>query len=182
MTHTAEIAAIVDKHLAKLVEAGLNHIVGKVEPEMSDPNNDPKAEYQKWFPILSTATKPEIVGLESLVGHRLPQDYIAFLSHKHFYQLYINEATFCKHPIRRWKKELEEMIFNGYPREYLIDRGWIPFADWSDWGHLCFDTTASVENYPIGLWDHERPDILEPKHQSFFEMLLWLDKESDLNG
>jgi len=182
MSNSAEIAAIVDKHLAKVVEVELNRIVGKVESEMSDPGNDPKAEWQTWLPIKSTVTDGDIVEIETQLGHKLPPDYVAFLAHKHFYELYINEASFCRHPIRTWKKHLADMSFDGYPREYLIDRGWIPFADWSDWGHLCFDTTASTVDYPIGLWDHEQPDILEPKHQNFFEMLLWLDKESDLNG
>jgi hypothetical protein len=182
MSNHAQIAAVVDKHLAKLVEEGINHMVGQVEPEMSDPGNDPKDEWQKWLPIKSTVTGPDIAELETHLGHRLPADYVAFLAHKHFYDLYINEASFCRHPVRTWKKHITDMVFHGYPTEYLIERGWLPFADWSDWGLLCFDTTTGSSDYPVGLWDHERPDELEPKHESFFELLTWLDKEADING
>lgn len=182
MSNHAQIAAIVDKYLAKLVEEGFNHMVGQLEPEMSDPNNDPKAEWKNWLLIHSTVTSLDIAELEKQLGHRLPSDHVAFLSHKHFYNLYINEASFCRHPIRTWKDNLIKMVFHGYPSEYLIERGWLPFADWSDWGLLCFDTTADTPDYPIGLWDHEDPGVLEPKHTNFMELLQWLDKEADING
>ncbi len=182
MSHSEEIAAIVDKHLAKLVNAKINNIVGSVEPEMVAPSNYPQSEWQSWLPVNSTVTSDEILEIEGRFGIKFPADYIAFLSHKHFYDLCISEAEFCWHPIRTWRKYLTDMSFSGYPREYLIDRGWMPFANWSDWGHLCFDTTVSAENFPVGLWDHEQADILTPKHSDFYEMLVWLDKQSDLNG
>jgi hypothetical protein len=76
------------------------------------------------------------------------------------------------------------MAFDGYPREFLIDQGYIPFADWSDWGMLCFDTNRRDTNYeyPIVLWDHERWDEYEPFSDNFSELLLKLDSESTQNG
>ncbi len=74
------------------------------------------------------------------------------------------------------------MIFNGYPREYLIDKGYVPFANWSDWGLLCFDvdTLCDDNNYPIVLWDHDRADEVEFKYSNFENMLIELDKSNEL--
>lgn len=178
------ITAIIDIYLDHLVETSLNNNVGRVEGEMADPTNNPSAEWQKWLPVESTVTRKDVQELEALIGHVLPQDYVAFLSHKHFYALYIYEASFCRHPVRTWKRELQEMIFNGYPREYLIDRGWVPFADWSDWGLLCFDTTQKQagSDYPVVLWDHEVPDKITPQQPSFFQLMKQLDEDHKIHN
>lgn len=36
-----------------------------------------------------------------------------------------------------------EMIFDVYPTEFLIEKGYVSFAEWSDWGLLCFDTNRN---------------------------------------
>ena len=71
------------------------------------------------------------------------------------------------------------MIFDGYPREYLIDKGYVPFADWSDWGLLCFDTNRNTNdhNYPIVLWDHEIADEVQDLYKNFYDLLVKLDEE-----
>lgn len=79
------------------------------------------------------------------------------------------------------------MIFRGYPREYMIDKGYIPFADWSDWGCLCFDTNnASPDNnYEVVLWDHEMPEDVSKLiryskvKMDFKALLIYVDKEDD---
>ena len=146
---------------------------------MADPNQDLSKEWKTWFPIPSKITDGELAEFEDQLGKQLPEAYKRFLKYKHFYDLYISECSFFRHPVNTWRSILIEEIFDGYPTEYLIDKGRIPFASWSDWGLLCFDTTAKNENndYPIVLWDHEVEDDFQKKYKSFESMLIALDKE-----
>ncbi len=170
---------IIDECLQFWISEELNTQVRAVEPEMSDPNQDQRVDWKTWYPIPSKVTDEEIKEFELRLGHKLPESYKRFLKYKHFYELAIGECTFCEHPVNTWRTSLSNMIFDGYPREYLIDEGRIPFASWSDWGLLCFDTTASVadHNYPIVLWDHERSDEYEEKYADFETMIVKLDQE-----
>ena len=172
---------IINKYLDEIVSAEINSLVGEIEPEMADNNADKNKEWKKWHPIPSTVKDSELAEFEKEIGHILPESYKRFLKTKHFYELFISECTFCSHPINIWRSKLMEMIFDGYPSEDLIETGRIPFANWSDWGLLCFDTTVEYENnnYPIVLWDHEMFDQFEFKYSNFDCMLteLALDHE-----
>lgn len=177
----SSITKIIDKHLQKSVDRGSNMLPAKIEAQMTHPNEGPDNDgWQRWYPIKSIVTDNEILKLEQTLGHRLPDSYKLFLKHRHFYELYISEARFSGHQIRGWKQYLIDMAFDGYPRELLIDRGYIPFADWYDWGMLCFDTNRPNEKdeYPIVLWDHDRWDQYEAFSDNFYELLVKLDRES----
>ena len=108
------------------------------------------------------------------------KDYKTFLKHKHFSELQISEISFCEHPVNSWRASLTEMIFDGYPKEFLIDKGYIPFANWSDWGMLCFDTNKNQndKNYPIVLWDHELADEVQYQYEDFYDMIEKIDQEN----
>ncbi|MFT3679915.1 MAG: SMI1/KNR4 family protein [Ferruginibacter sp.] len=178
----SSIIAIIDRHLQNWIDKKLNALPVKIEFEMTNPVEAVDHEgWQKWYPVDSTVTDTEIEELESQLNARLPVSYKLFLKHKHFYDLYISEARFSGHEIRNWKQHRVDMIFNGYPAEFLIDRGYIPFADWSDWGLLCFDTNqpAAENDYPIILWDHEYWDQYEPFSDNFQSLLVKLNAESD---
>lgn len=181
----SSIPAIIDKHLQLWVDKGLNALPKKTEPEMAN-SNEPMDEegWQTWYPINSTVTDSEIEDLEQQLGYRLPDSYKTFLKHKHFCELYISEAHFSGHEIRSWRRHLIDMAFDGYPREFLIDKGYIPFADWSDWGLLCFDTNNSGagNEYPIVRWDHESWNEFEPFSENFYSLISELDKLSDASG
>ncbi len=153
----------------------------KIEPEMAEKNANKNQEWNKWFPIKSTVTDLELEELEKEIGHKLPLSYKNFLKYKHFYELYISECSFCAHPIKTWRAKIMEMIFDGYPSEDLIETGRIPFANWSDWGLLCFDTTTKSENnnYPIVLWDHETYDEFQFQYSDFESMIVELDREHE---
>lgn len=170
---------IIDKYLQELIDIELNRLPGQIVVEMADPNQDTSEEWRIWNPIQSRVTDDEIEEFESRLGYILPDSYKRFLRHKHFYELQINECSFCAHPAGIWRAALSEMIFNGYPREFLIDKGRIPFANWSDWGLLCFDITAEHTNndYPIVLWGHDEFDEFEPKYANFETMIRELDEE-----
>ena len=175
---------IIDKYLDELISIELNKLPRQIVSEMSDPNQDKNEEWRIWNPIQSTVTDEEIKEFESRLGHNLPESYTKFLKHKHFYELQIGECSFCEHPARIWRASLSEMIFDGYPREFLIDTGRIPFANWSDWGLLCFDTTVENQNsdHPIVLWDHEVFDEFESKYPNFDNMIIELDKDEKENA
>ncbi|MFD2562644.1 SMI1/KNR4 family protein [Aquimarina rubra] len=148
---------------------------------MAEKDSDKNQEWNNWFPIPSTVTDIELVELEKEIGHKLPESYKQFLKHKHFYDLYIGECSFCAHPINTWRAKIMEMIFDGYPAEDLIETGRIPFASWSDWGLLCFDTTTEClnNNYQIVLWDHEVYDEFEFQYVDFENMLVELAREHE---
>lgn len=178
------IASIIDKHLKVWIDNGINSLPVKIEPEMANSSEPENNEgWQKWYPIDSTVTDSEVEEIENQLKFKLPNSYKAFLKHKHFYELYISEAHFSGQEIRNWKLHLSDMAFKGYPREFLIDKGYIPFANWSDWGLLCFDTNKSNANseYSIVLWDHDRYDKFESFSEDFQSLLSKLDFESNLN-
>lgn len=174
---------IVNKYLNEIIFLEINSKPGEVETEMLDNSLDNNGEWKNWFPIPSTVTDSELLELEKEIGHKFPDSYKKFLKIKHFYELYISECSFCSHPINTWRDKLKEMIFDGYSRENLIDIGIIPFANWSDWGLLCFDTSVKCKNneYPIVLWDHEIYDQFELQYSNFETMLTELAIEHENN-
>ena len=165
--------------MKRWVDNELNTLPIDIEPEMKDLNQGKDEEWKTWFPIHSKVTDIEIEEIENRIGHKLPDDYKIFLKHKHFYELQISEASFCEHPVNHWSASLSEMIFNGYPRELLLDKGFIPFANWSDWGLLCFDTNRNKDNrnYPVVLWDHETANKFQNKSNDFYELITNLVNE-----
>ena len=170
-----KIENFVEKHLQKLMDWGGNSLPIKIALEMF--LEDDKDDWQKWKPIPSRVSDEEIEELESRLGCKLPDDYITFLKYKHFYELIVGEVEFYPHPIHSWRKELSEAIFEGYPRVYLFEKGYIPFANWSDWGMLCFDTNrGSNTDYPIVLWDHETVDEVQEQYENFMDMIQKIDQ------
>jgi hypothetical protein len=177
------IKNIIDTYLKKWVDQELNTLPTDVEPEMADPNQDKNATQHIWFPIDSTVTDAEMEEIEDRIGHTFPNDYKTFLKHRHFYELQISEVSFCAHPVNTWGESLTEMIFDGYPTEFLIEKGYIPFANWSDWGLLCFDTNRNKDdkNYPIVLWDHEIAEEFQDQYTDFYDLITKLDAEERKN-
>jgi SMI1 / KNR4 family (SUKH-1) len=171
------IKTIVDLHLKKLGDVGLHVVPIDVAPEMRAPDLDQEEEYQGWKPIESKVSDEDIVAFEALIGYPLPEDYKTFLQHKHFYELHIHEISFCSHPIHSWKSCFEDLLFNGWPREFHLDRGYIPFADWSDYASLCFDTNRGKidHNYPIiSIW-FENPEQVNDEFEDFYTLLVRAD-------
>ncbi len=178
-----QLQTIINKHLDNWIKLGLNYLPIEIDIEMTDINIDKKEDWTIWFPIDSRISDIEIIEFENKIAHKLPIDYITFLQHKYFYDLHISEASFFKLPVNSWKKDLSYMVLDAYPPEFLIDKGLIPFADWSDWGLLCFDTTQeSIDNnYTIVLWDHENPFETDPFADNFYELIVKLNEEENKN-
>ena len=177
---------LIDKHLLGVE----NHwFPGGIARAMADPSQDESDDWRIWHPIPSTVSDDEIQEVEKELGHKLPQAYKRFLQHRHFYELKIGSCLFFGHPSDAWKDSLYKNIFDGYPRDLLIDVGRIPFANWEDWGLLCFDTTLAAENnnYPIVLWDHgmwndEIHNQFDFVYDDFESMLVELDKQANENA
>ena len=173
------IEEIVDTYLQKWMDAGLNMLPGEIEQEMAGPKNSDG--WTIWYPIPSQVTDSVIDDFEEQIRHWLPSDYRQFLRYKHFYDLNISEANFT-HPVNTWRRAHVGLIFEGYPREFLIDKGYLPIASWSDWGMLCFDTNTGDGStaYPVVLWDHESARKVTPFYNNFTDLLRGLDqKEQD---
>ena len=156
----------------------LNKLPIDIAPEMTDGLGPDEEGWATWYPIDSTITDEDIKELELIIGHNLPASYKVFLKHKHFYEMHIDEAEFGGYEIREWKANFTKTIYNGWPRQLLIDKRYIPLATWSDWGALCFDTNVRVEDgeYPVVLWDHEASDEYTPLSDNFQEALIKLDR------
>lgn len=178
------ITGIIDKYLQKWIDMGLNKTPVDVEPEMADASGEDEEGYTTWYPIDSTVTDEDIGALEVTLGHALPPSYKVFLKHKHFYEFYIDEAHFTNQQIRGWKTNLTKKAFNSWPQELLINKGYLPFVRWSDWGELCFDTNQNVKDneYPVILWDHDDWLVFKPFSENFEKTLIKLDRLSDQNS
>lgn len=173
---------IIDKYLERWRKLEANKIpIERIEPEMANPNEDFTVEWKTWLLIKSKVKQEEIDELEETIGYPLPKSYREFLQHRHFYDLQIGEASFCRHEVNGWRSSQTDLVFRSYPREFLIDKGYIPFATWSDWGMLCFDTSKPVaeHNYPVVLWDHERWNVYAPVAINFDALIHKLDLEAD---
>lgn len=170
------IEQIIDSSLQKWIDAGLNKRPGEIDPEMAGVKD--KEGWTEWFPIDSKVTDGEIEDFEEQIGYPFPADYKLLLKHKHFYELNISEANFT-HPVNTWRRAHIGLIYEGYPQEFLIDKGYLPIAGWSDWGVLCLDTNVDdgSHDYPIVLWDHEMARKVTPVNRNFRELMSRLDQE-----
>jgi hypothetical protein len=171
------IKKIIDKHLNYWVESELNILPIKVEPAMACINCKGE-KWRKWIPIHSCVKEKDIKILEDKIGHSLPEDYLTFLKHKHFYELHIYEANFFEHARSTWLQSQCDNIFNQCHPKYLIEKGYIPFVKWSDWGVLCFDTNANNNdnNYPVVLWENESEHKFHSLYNDFYHFLTAIDK------
>ena len=147
--------------------------------EMRDYAHKADDDWLPWKPVLSTVTNEDIVELEQKIQLTYLKLYIDFLKYKHFYELWpVEEITFFEHGIYEWKKKLLDKYFLSWLPDKLIDKGYICFADYEDWGIVCFDTTRRTGqdgDCEIIMVDHELLyDDPTPKrvlYSSFAEMI-----------
>jgi hypothetical protein len=158
--------------------------------EMIDTTRKTNNDWIPWKAVPSNVTDNDIAEIESKIGVKLPEVYIEFLKYKHFYMLgNPKEISFYRHCVRDWKKDLLERYFQSWEPTRIIREGYIPFADYSDWGIVCFDTkiAASTENYEIVMIDHEllysEPVPKQKLYPSFMDMMreLWEIQNKKLN-
>lgn len=66
------------------------------------------------------------------------------------------------------------MICNVYSIEFLIKKGYIAFAEWSDWGLVCFKTNRNNKdsNYAIVTLYHEIDEKVNDEYKAFYDLLI----------
>lgn len=140
-----------------------------------------------WKAVPSTVTDADIVELEGWLQLRYPELYKVFLRYKHFCELLpVAEITFFRHHTGTWKKDLLDHYFKYPEPASLVERGYIQFADYSDWGMVYFDTNRQSQadnDCPVVMLDHElfydEPLPMKMLYSSFAEMMRSLVAEQE---
>jgi SMI1-KNR4 cell-wall len=152
---------LVDNALDSWIAEGANFIPGVVPEDMA--GGQSRDDWHSWIPINSRVTAAQLSELATELGVPLPRQYQEILKHRHFLDLYIGSVGFVSHPSIGWQDSIKRAVLGGWPRELLLDKGFAPFADYSDWGLWCFSIreTSLEGEHPIYLWDHDRPQSHE---------------------
>lgn len=155
------VAQFIDDSLANWESKKLNCLPGKIPDAMR--TGETQDDWSYWRALASTVSEDDINDMERVLHVRLSPQYKELLQHKHFMEVQIGEVSIFAHPIETWKTSITDAVFGGYPKELLIEKGYLPFANYSDWGLLCFhiiEHNADGE-YPVYRWDHERSEVFE---------------------
>ena len=155
------IKRLIDESLADWEARKLNCLPVDVPESMQ--TGETEDDWKFWRAIDSTVTEEDLEEIEELLGVKPSPQYRELLQHKPFMEVQIGEASIFPHPEGTWKASISEAVFGGYPKELLIEKGYLPFANYSDWGLLCFGIASPESNgeYPVFRWDHERPEEFE---------------------
>jgi hypothetical protein len=172
-----DIARVVDKYFSFFEELDGFHFIPELIPEdMKDNTQPPRFEgSQRWKVIPSTVTDKQIQEYEKQLCLRLPDSYKFFVKYKNFIEMSLGEyqVVFFKNLSTDWMETLLEQ--SQYYREHLEGRGLIPFADYSDYGVVCFDSNASTGDgleYPVVWLDHEDGfDQVNPLARNFTHLI-----------
>ena len=163
----------LDAMLAK--EPILRMSPGNIHPDMLDGTITPLDDWRGWKPIPSIITDADLDRLERDMGVALPGSYKHFLKHKHFLSLRLPDIAIQlpHHPPDSELQELRTLIFNSWDPDVLIGRKYIYFADFHDYGLLCFDANkpGSVNEYPVVWIDHEDLEVALDYASDFRDLL-----------
>ena len=171
-----EITALVDRYLAQMAENNVHMMTpAAVPPEMLDPSIAPDSDWKGWKPAPSVVNDHDLDQLEHDIGYALPPSYRTFLKHKHFYSLLMDDDAvwFPAHVPDKNLTFLREYVFEYMDPELIIGRGYIYFADLTDHGALCFDTSRRDENgeCPVIFLDHESLEEVYLYASNFTDLL-----------
>jgi hypothetical protein len=173
---------IVDKSLDKMAQEEV--FMKRPDPNMpkemidkSIPKND---DWTGWKPVKSNIRDEELDSLELKIGRELPLSFRSFLKYKCFYDLFLQDRTIglISNLPGRTIEGIEDVVLNGWDPYYLIELGYIYFANFEDYGLLCFDANCLEDGneYPIVFFDHEDLTIAHP-YANYFRDLLESDTE-----
>ncbi len=177
---------IVDDRLSWMKENGLMRTPAKnILEEMLSKEVDSDLGWKDWKPIESKITGKQLDDFENIYKVKLPKSYRHYLQYKHFYNLYLENRT-INLPNNLPQKEPKMITDKDVCLNGFIDKGLVYFADYDDYGFLCFDTTKMDERgeCPIFYFDHEEfylPEHLNEKSglhrfNSFEELLVSKNK------
>ena len=121
------IEQFVDKSIKELIDPEFDIFYidwVDISTIMIDETKPEKNGKHAWKTINSIVTDSEIEYIENKIGHKYPESYKYFLKYKHFYELAnLSSVWFFKHPSDKWKEELLNQFFEGWPKEDILDRG-----------------------------------------------------------
>jgi hypothetical protein len=113
--------------------------------------------YAAWKPIPSTFRDKDLKALEGLYGYPLPPSYRFFLQQWHFIALYMdgNDLRFFPSIPKELVSGFKKILRTFYPD--LPKRGFLPFANYGDWGVAAFNAHALAPDheYPVVILDHD---------------------------
>ncbi len=155
-----DINRVIDKYFNFMKELDGFHYIPEFIPKSMQDNTPPSRfeDTLRWKVISSTVTDKQIQEYEIQIGLKLPNSYKYFLKYKNFIEMVLGEypIVFFKNLPTDW---LTMILEQQHPyNEHLTGRGLIPFASYSDYGVVCFDTKDSVGEdleYPIVWLDHD---------------------------
>ena len=184
-TDIENVHQFIDANLETILLNDMMRLPGRTPLAMQDDTKTAIDDWLPWKPIESTVSTSDIEELEQEINLRYPKLYVEFLQYKHFCELWqVAEITFFRHEIDNWRQTLLNRYYDAWLPEQLIDKGYIHFADYSDWGIVCFDTNEQrSDDYdcPIIMIDHEllfdNPVPKKTLYSSFAEMMQSLLEE-----
>jgi hypothetical protein len=148
---------------------------GTVPAEMLDTSRPPVDDWKGWKPMDSTITDRDIDTLETEIGVKFPPSYRVYLKYKHFFEIRLPDPAVIlfRHLPNKALPALRDFILNYHEPDLVIGRGYIHFADYYDYGLLCFDTNMPAENgeYPVVYIDHEELDYTQSYADNFQDLL-----------
>lgn len=158
-TDIENVHQFIDGNLKTILLNDMMRLPGRIPLAMQDDTKTATDDWLPWKPIESTVSKNDIEELEQKIGLHYPKLYVEFLQYKHFCELWpVAEIDFFGHEIDNWRQTLLKRYHDSWLPEQLIGKGYIYFADYSDWGIVCFDTNEQrSDDYdcPIIMIDHE---------------------------
>lgn len=170
--HQSTIRGAADAYFALIAAHGINWYPEHLVPhEMRASEVDHDEELVAWKPIPSQLQSIDVAAVEAVLKTPLSPQFVELLGYKHFMELHLGDMWLFAHPLTGWQDVLLKQVFEGHPRELLFDKGFLPFAGWSDWGRYCFclNQRSPSGEYAIHQWDHGDPDNFHFVAESFNE-------------
>lgn len=178
--HSIYIQSVIDKAIDFNISIGsLQEPIDIVPDEMIREKHPKYDEIVFWNPIQANISQADFLEYENKIGFPLPDTYKDFLSYKYFISLnFGHEAGFFRHT-STWASDYYKII-ERYGNEKLLEKGLIPFADYTDQGLFCFDTNnvAFDNEYIIVTYDREF-EKQDHEHSSFIEFIAELEQRLD---
>lgn len=133
-----------------------------IPKSMRDPGRRPDDEdksFTCWKPLPSSVSKKDLRKLAAFLDRPLPPSYRYFLQQWHFVEIYMDQGNVKFFPNLPGKltSKFRKIINKYYGYDKLPGRGFLPIADYGDWGVVCFDArqAAPDSDYPVVVLDHD---------------------------
>lgn len=167
---------IIDESLHEMSKTDISMMTpAEVPKEMRDDSIEKMDDWIGWKPIASIIEDSDINRIEKIIDYPLPLSYREFLKYKHFYQLIIPDRGVNLPGILPDKELtfLKELVFEMGEPDLILGQGYIYFADFEDYGLLCFNANIKAKNneYPVVFIDHEDFDDIHLYANNFKELL-----------